>query len=176
MALEFLQRHKNNYVYGDASLNNGRQRFKAFVNPMFIVMLIGTAVGIFEIEIPVFLVCASSVAGDCMSPLAMLLTGVIVAKMDLKKVLSIKCIYAVSFLRLFVFPILFIGVFYILPAPKSIVACTICSLAMPLGLNTIVIPEGYGNDTSVAAGMAIVSHLLTGLTIPLVFALMMRII
>ena len=58
----------------------------------------------------------------------------------------------------------------------TVVVCTIASLAMPLGLSTIVVPGGYGRDTSVAAGMAIVSHLLTGLTIPLVFALMMRII
>ena len=37
--------------------------------------------------------------------------------------------------------------------------CTVCSLAMPLGLNTIVVPNAYGKDTTVAAGM----------TIPLVF-------
>ena len=38
--------------------------------------------------------------------------------------------------------------------------CRVDSLAMPLGLSTLVIPSGYGKDTSVAAGMAIVSHLL----------------
>ena len=43
---------------------------------------------------------------------------------------------------------------------------------MPLGLNTLVIPAAYGKDTSAAAGMALVSHLLSCITIPLVFLLM----
>ena len=42
-------------------------------------------------------------------------------------------------------------------------------IAMPLGLNTIVIPAGYGKDTSDAAGLALVSHLLSCITIPIIF-------
>lgn len=42
---------------------------------------------------------------------------------------------------------------------------------MPLGLNTIVIPSAYGKDTSVAAGMAVISHLLAVVTIPVIFAI-----
>ena len=42
---------------------------------------------------------------------------------------------------------------------------------MPLGLNTIVVPAAYGKDTSVAAGMALVSHLLSCITIPVIFML-----
>ena len=49
--------------------------------------------------------------------------------------------------------------------------CALCSLAMPLGLNTIVIPSAYGKDTTVASGMALVSHLLGCITIPVIFAL-----
>ena len=49
-------------------------------------------------------------------------------------------------------------------------------VAMPLGLNTIVIPAAFGKDTSVAAGMAIVSHLISCITIPLIFALMMKLL
>ena len=47
--------------------------------------------------------------------------------------------------------------------------CAVCAIAMPLGLNTIVIPSAYGKDSTVAAGMAIISHLLSCITIPLVF-------
>ena len=42
-------------------------------------------------------------------------------------------------------------------------------MAMPLGLNTIVVPKGYGKDTTDAAGMALISHTLSIATIPLVF-------
>jgi predicted permease len=75
-----------------------------------------------------------------------------------------------------VFPLLFIGIFMLVPMNETIRVCTICSLAMPLGLSTIVVPSGYGKDTSVAAGMTIVSHLLSALTIPLMFYLMMNVL
>ena len=107
-----------------------------------------------------------------MSPIAMLLTGITVAKMDMKKVLSQTSIYIVSLIRLIVFPLLAIGLFYFIPTQRNLVICTVCSLAMPLGLNTIVVPRGYGKDTSVAAGMALVSHLLSAATIPMIFYLM----
>jgi predicted permease len=42
---------------------------------------------------------------------------------------------------------------------------------MPLGLNTVVIPAAYGRDTSVAAGMALVSHVFSLVTVPLMLML-----
>lgn len=152
------------------------QRLKAFVNPMFIAMIIGMAVGLSGIKLPSFLTTVISVSGDCMSPIAMLLTGITVAGMSFKKVASQSSLYVVSLVRLILFPLLFLGVFCLVPASETIVVCTICSLAMPLGLNTIVIPGAYGRDTSVAAGMAVVSHLFSCITIPIVFALMMSIL
>lgn len=152
------------------------QRLKAFVNPMFIAMIIGMAVGLSGIKLPSFLTTVISVSGDCMSPIAMLLTGITVAGMSFKKVASQSSLYVVSLIRLILFPLVFLGVFCLVPAPETIVVCTICSLAMPLGLNTIVIPGAYGRDTSVAAGMAVVSHLISCITIPIVFALMMSVL
>ncbi len=150
-----------------------KSRLKSFANPMFAAMVIGVVIGLCGIKLPGFLSTAVSVTGSCMSPIAMMLTGITIANMDVKKVLSIKSIYVVSIIRLLVFPLIFIGVFKLLPMSQNIVVCTICSLAMPLGLSTLVIPGGYGKDTSVAAGMAVVSHLLSAITIPVIFYVMM---
>ena len=150
-------------------------RLKSFANPMFIAMIIGIVIGLCDITLPRFMTEVIDVAGACMSPVAMLLTGITVAKMDLKKILSIKSLYVVTLVRLIIFPMIFIAIFYFVPSSKNIVVCTICTMAMPLGLSTIVIPGGYGKDTSVAAGMTLVSHLLSAITIPFIFYLMMRI-
>lgn len=147
-------------------------RLKAFANPMFAALILGMIIGLLGISLPTPIMSVITSAGNCMSPIAMLLTGITVANMDFKKVLSMKSIYVVSFVRLVIFPLLFIGVFKFVPMSQSIMVCTICSLAMPLGLSTIVVPGGYGKDTSVAAGMAIVSHLLSAITIPLIFYIM----
>lgn len=150
-----------------------KSRLKSFANPMFAAMVIGVVIGLCGIKLPSFLSTAVSVTGSCMSPIAMMLTGITIANMDVKKVLSIKSIYVVSLIRLLVFPLIFVGIFKLLPMSQNIVVCTICSLAMPLGLSTLVIPGGYGKDTSVAAGMAVVSHLLSAVTIPVIFYIMM---
>ena len=150
-----------------------KSRLKSFANPMFAAMVIGVVIGLSGIQLPNFLSTAVNVTGSCMSPIAMMLTGITIANMDVKKVLSIKSIYVVSIIRLLVFPLIFIGVFKLVPISQNIVVCTICSLAMPLGLSTLVIPGGYGKDTSVAAGMAVVSHLLSAITIPVIFYIMM---
>ena len=153
-----------------------KSRLKAFVNPMFAAMLIGIAIGLIGIPLPSFLTQVVDVTGACMSPVAMLLTGTTVARMSLKKILSLKSIYVVSLVRLLVFPLLFVGLFAFIPAAKNIVVCAVCSLAMPLGLSTIVVPRGYGKDTSVAAGMTLVSHLLSAATIPVIFYLMTKVL
>ena len=153
-----------------------KSRLKSFANPMFVAMIVGMAIGLANIQLPVFLTEVINVTGSCMSPVAMLLTGITIARMDMKKVLSIKSMYVVSLVRLILFPMLFIGLFALISVPDNFVVCTICALAMPLGLSSIVVPGGYGKDTSVAAGMTLVSHLLSGITIPVIFYLMMYVI
>ena len=151
-----------------------KSRLKSFANPMFGAMILGIVIGLLGIKLPAFMTTVIDVTGSCMSPVAMMLTGITIANMNVKKVLSIKSIYVVSLVRLIVFPLIFIGLFCIMPLAQNIMVCTVCALAMPLGLSTLVIPGGYGKDTSVAAGMAVVSHLLSAVTIPVIFYLMMH--
>ena len=148
-----------------------KQTLKAFVNPMFISMIIGIIIGLTNIQVPSFVDNLLSSLGSCMSPVAMLLTGMTVARSKLLNLLKLKSIYIVSILRLLVYPLLFIVMSILIPINHTLFMCALCSLAMPLGLNTIVIPKAYGKDTTIASGMALVSHLLSCVTIPLIFYL-----
>ena len=175
-------------------MNDGKttlsQKLKALVNPMFAGVLLGMILGITfsvlpEFKLPAMLqppvtaidTCIEALK-SCMSPVAMLLTGITVANLDLKKTFTNVSIYAVTAVRLLFVPLVFFALLRFVPplvgitVPEGIMACTIASLAMPLGLNTVVIPSAYGRDVSVAAGMALVSHLLGCITIPLVFMLL----
>lgn len=145
------------------------KRLKNFLNPMFIAMILGIVIGLLEFKLPTSLNTAVNVLGDCMSPMAMILTGVTVAKINIKKVLTDYKIYIVSAIRLIAIPLVFIIIASFFDLSKTFLICSICSLAMPLGLNTIVIPSAYGKDTSTAAGMALISHTLSCITIPVVF-------
>ena len=168
------------YVWGVPSLllkDSGKkqtlkQSAKSFVNPMFIAMVIGMVIGLAGLPVPGWIMSVVDVSADCMSPMAMILTGCVVASVSLKKTLSNVGVYIVSVIRLLIIPAVFIAVCSIVKLPDTVYICALFSLAMPLGLNTIVIPSAYGKDTTVAAGMAIVSHLMALVTIPLVISYM----
>lgn len=148
-----------------------KESLKSFINPMFIAMLIGMVIGLLNINLPKWIVSLIDVSGDCMSPVAMILTGVVVSSISLKKTFLNVRIYIVSTIRLIIMPALFIAVASFFKIPETTYICALCSLAMPLGLNTIVIPSAFGKDTTVAAGMAVISHLLSCITIPLIFSI-----
>lgn len=147
------------------------RRLKNFVNPMFICTLMGIIIGLAGIPMPKFAVNAISAASSCMSPVAMLLTGMTIAQFNLREVLNIKSVYLVTALRLIVFPLLFLGVYALASFPYTFAVCAVCTLSMPLGLSTIIIPSALGKDTRVASGMALVSHVVSCLTIPVIFML-----
>ena len=173
------------YLWGVPSLliSDGKKkslasRLKSFVNPMFIAMIVGMVIGLLNVNLPSSVNNVISTSANCMSPVAMILTGFTVAELDLKKALTNGGVYAISAFRLLLFPLIAIGAFALIPLniPDSYVICAVCSIAMPLGLNTIVIPAAYGKDTSVASGMALVSHLFSIITIPLIFMLLKMIL
>lgn len=148
-----------------------KDRLRSFVNPMIIATFIGMIIGLIAPPLPTFISSSISSLGNCMSPIAMLLTGMTVAKIDLKTILKNTSIYQITAVRLLAFPAVLLLIFLVLPLPYGVAACMLCAVSMPLGLNTIVVPSAYGQDTSVAAGMALISHLLSCLSIPLVFTL-----
>ena len=143
--------------------------FKNLLNPLFIAMLIGIFIGLTRLPIPQFLDVSIEALSKCMSPSTMLLTGMCVAKIDIKRVLKIKSIYALSVIRLILIPSIFLFILSFFKINYGVALCVLAVLSMPLGLNSVVIPEAHGQDTSEASGMAIVSHLASALTIPLMF-------
>ncbi len=184
------------YVWGtpvlliaDGNQKGIRAGLKNFINPMFICMIIGMIFGLTGVMGSMDATGESFVAHSavkwfmdviaaaekCMSPLAMLLTGITLAFIDLKKTFTCASIYVVSAIRLLVFPVLFMIVAKLFGFDNgTLFLCALCTLAMPLGLSTIVVPAAYGKDTSQAAGMALISHALSCITIPVIFSLIVK--
>lgn len=167
------------YSFGTASLipkkQNEKSKFslKPLANPIVISMALGMIAGLTRIYIPPFLLTAVSSAGACMSPLAMILTGFVVADFSIKKLATMGRVYVASVLRLIILPILFVLALTLCKADDTIIMLTLCATAMPLGLNTVVFPAAYGGDTTPGAGMALISHLMSIITIPIMFTIFM---
>ena len=159
-------------ISGDEKKQTIAARLKSFLNPMFICMILGMIIGLSGIKLPAWTLNVINTCGDCMSPIAMLLTGMTVATMSMRRILSDVSIYVLTVIRLLLIPLAAIAIFFLLDLPQTYFVCAVCAVSMPLGLNTIVIPAAYGKDTTSAAGMALISHLASCLTIPLIFWLM----
>lgn len=154
------------------------ERLKSFLNPMLIAMLIGMVLGLtgWGNALPSGIMSVIKVSADCMSPLAMLLTGITIGQSDILALIKKWRIYLTSAIRLLAYPLATLGVLMLLPQNDffsvTFFKCAMCMASMPMGLNAIVIPAAYGKDTSDAAGLALISHLFSVGTIPLMFTLL----
>lgn len=108
-----------------------------------------------------------------MGPVAMILAGFVVGGFEIKSILFDKKVYAVTFLRLIAIPALLVLILKALGTPEELTLLAFIAYACPLGLNTVVYPAAFGLDTKPGASMALVSHTLCVITIPLMYLILM---
>lgn len=154
---------------GRANGNVLKETLKRIFAPPFIALFVGLFAGLFQVQqyLPDFAVDVLSEASACMGPVAMLLAGVVIGGYDLKELLTYKKVYVASLMRLIVIPTCFIFVLQLLGTSMEIITFALISFATPLGLNTVVYPASYGGDVKTGASMAVISHTLAVITIPL---------
>lgn len=176
------------YAWGIGHLMpSGKEKggfLKNLLNPPTIAMFIGMAVGLTGMgqRLPGFLTTTLDSLKVCMGPLAMILAGFTIANYEIKSILRDKKLYFASGLRLVILPAILVAVAYgVKVLAESLfqveISHTVLYLAFfatagPLGLNTVVFPAAYGGNPKTGAGMALVSHSLCVVTIPLMYALM----
>lgn len=161
------------YSVGVIWVTAGKKKFSPgdLVNPVFFSALAGIVLGLTRLPLPGFAVKAVESCAGSFSPLAMILTGVVVAKFDLKALCGEKRVYVLTALRLVVIPLAFFLLTRALNVPRDIARMVLIASAMPLGLNTIVFPAAYGGDETLGASMAVISNVIGILTVPLVLSL-----
>ena len=157
---------------------------KKLFNFPLIALLLGMLVGILGVgdDIPVFLTDTLDALKDCMGPVAMLIAGLTVARYGFVSMLKNKKVYIATLLRLVILPTIIVGVLWGAKELLSlatgmeignlVVFLGFFAYATPLGLNTVVFPEAYGGDAGTGASMAMISHTLCVISIPLLYALM----
>ena len=147
---------------------------KNLLNPGVVSILIGILLGLLGVEkyMPAFVTTSLSNLAGCMGPVAMVLTGFVIGSYEFRSLLKKPGVYVATLLRLFILPALFVGALVLLKVSETTVVMCLFAFATPLGLNTVVFPAAYGGDTSTGASMAMISHTLCVVTIPLMYALL----
>ena len=160
---------------------------KRVLNASTLGMLAGMVVGITGLGryLPGFVTSALDSLKACMGPVAMLLAGVTIARYDFLGMLKKKKVYVATFLRLFVIPTVIIAALFGiktlanlafgLSVGNDVLFLCFFATAAPLGLNTIVFPEAFGGNPETGASMAMISHTLCVISIPIMYALMVTV-
>jgi len=156
---------------------------KKLLNPPMVAMVLGIIAGLLGVgtSLPTFILGSLDSLKSCMGPVAMLLAGYTIAGYSVKSMLKKKKVYIASVLRLVVFPSVIIAVLFglkslvgLIPGvaiDNSVIYLALVATAAPLGLNTVVFPEAYGGDPETGAAMAMISHTLAVVSLPLMLAL-----
>ena len=150
----------------------GKFSCKMLRKPLILAVLCGLALGLSGLPIPTFLDDVLETAGNCMSPVAMLLAGFVLGGFPLGKLLSGWKGYWLSAIRLVGIPAVFLSALLLCGAKGIWLLMPMTVAAMPLGLNLVVYPESMGMDASDNARMCCVSYLLSIVVMPPFFALL----
>ena len=157
---------------------NGKKR-KFKIQPVVIAIVIGIALGLLGVNMQGssedFALASIGnilcIAKSCMSPLSMLLTGIVLAKYSLKELFKSWKAAIIAFVRLAVIPMLVLGLCLLFRLATNLhgaqyLLIPVVISAMPIGMNIVVFRE---NDGAESAQVNFLSLLMSIATIPLLF-------
>ena len=144
------------------------------LEPLSMSMFLGLLIGVLEIPLPGVVSDVLSTAGGCTGPVSMLVSGMVLSRVDLRRCFLDWRNYLFTALRLVVIPLAALAVMLPLGVRGESLLFTGCFLCLPFGSNPIVFREALGMDTQKAAGMTLVSYLFSLATVPVMFALFER--
>ena len=105
-----------------------------------------------------------------MAPIGMILAGAVVAEYKLSDMLRRFDVYVITVLRLVILPVVTGLTLRLLHLEIAMVPLMLI-VSMPCGLNTIIFPKLIGEDCQTGASLALVTNILSCVTVPLMFAL-----
>ncbi len=154
------------YTAGYILLTGAGNPLKKLINPMTAAIILGMIFGLCGIELPDIFSSVVSMASACVGPLTMILTGITLSTFAVKELLGDKKAYVFSAMRLIGFPAVAYLVCRVarLDAFLPMILIITC---MPCGLNTIVFPKLVGEDCTLGARLALITHVLSLVTLPL---------
>lgn len=144
---------------------------KIFLNPGVIGLAVGLPLFAFSVDLPDVIEAPLSGFSSLNTPLAMLVIGTYIAKVNLRELFLDKDVYWVSFYRLVLVPAVFLGVLALLkPEPMVLMSCMMLASAPTAG-NTVLFAAMYGSDVKLASKTVTITTLLSIFTMPVFAAL-----
>ena len=144
-----------------------RKTLKAVINIGFIASIIGTALLLFHITLPNFILSFTTQLGNLTTPLAMLLLGARLRQVT-KHLLIDKMIWFSSLIKLVCMPLLTLIVTHFLNLNNMLVGIAVLSMGMPSASVVQLFAEKYDGDVSFSVTGVSLSTLFCTITLPII--------
>ncbi|MCI6487943.1 MAG: AEC family transporter [Clostridiales bacterium] len=150
---------------------------KVLTNTNLIAVFVGVVMLLTGFSFPAPVQDAIGSVSAIVGPIAMLVTGMILGGMDLKKVFTYKRVWLVTFLRLVLLPIpalllvKFSGLASLVPGGETVLLIVLMASSTPTAGMITQMSQVYGQDADYASAINVVSTLMCVFTLPVVVAL-----
>ena len=155
------------WTHGILLLDNSGFQPKKLINPCLIAVFGGIICFIFQLKIPENIAFAMNSIADMNTPLAMLLSGAIMAQLNFRDTLKKGRMFFVVALRLVVSSAIFALLLRFIPIDEQMRVVAAVTAACPSGAMTITMAILYGRDDYYATELFGMTTLLSIATIPL---------
>jgi len=161
-------------IAGDAA--HRKFNLKMLLHPMVISCALAYILYLAKVQLPAVIKEPLAFIGQATSPIAMMVVGGSLAYAPLKKVFLNWRLYAMSFLKMVVVPVIVLVVLRnILPQTEAnvlIIGVSVIVMAMPTAAATTILANQYGGDVNTTTSAVCLSTILSIATIPLLMWLL----
>ncbi|WP_282580103.1 AEC family transporter [Natroniella sulfidigena] len=146
--------------------------YKKLLNPGIVAVILGFVIFLFSIEIPGLINDLLEMLGGTTTPLALLVVGSTLAKVEVSNVFSNFKLWTIALFRQLVFPLLVFIILNLLNFDFLIVSISVILTGMPIASLTAIFAERYKKHPPVVASEGVFfGTLLALVTIPLVVSI-----
>ena len=137
------------------------------LNPSIIAVLLGIIILVFNIQLPQALSSSMKSIGSMTGPLSMIIIGVILSNVKIKKHLKDWTIYYGIITKLIIIPIIICLLFFLIGDMSKAAVTVIIMVAMPASAMTSILAESFNKELEYAAIIVSATTLLSLITVPL---------
>ncbi len=157
------------WTYGFRMMSGGQKMSLKvlLLNPGIIGLVFGLPIYFLDLHLPAVVSEPVGFLAALNTPLAMLVVGSYIAKVELHSFISDLAVYKSAALRLLVAPGIFLGLLLLIRPEPNLFVTSVIQAACPAAANTVLFSVQYKRDSALASKTVAVSTVLSIITIPL---------
>ncbi len=153
------------------SKESGSFSAKKLINPGVLSVIIGFIIFLFSIPVHPNIKSVLTHLGNLNTPVPMLIIGYFLSKANLLKALKDRAVYAVSFLKLILVPVISLAVMYLLGIRGTMLVSMVIAASAPVATATSMFALLCGRDEQTSVNLVSITTVISLFTMSVIVAL-----